>query len=248
MNKGYYAIIPASVRYDKRLTPNAKLLYGEITALCNEKGYCWAGNEYFSDLYSVSTVSISKWVGSLKKNGYIEIEMHYKEGTKQILNRYIRLLGGGIKEKLSTSQRKVNGGIKEKFKDNSTSLIIHNNTTSKKGSRFTQPSVSDVMDYCNQRQNGIDVQTFVDFYQAKGWMVGKNKMKDWQACVRTWEQRHVKKTNGSIRSKSIEDKLTDRSWAKGRIRDTSIVEDLTDTTWADQSEMPLDRGKTENDR
>ena len=118
--KGYYAIIPANVRYDESLTPNAKLLYGEITALCNEKGYCWATNGYFEELYNVSKVSISKWIGSLKDAGYVSIEMEQDRGTKQILNRYIRLLNGGIKEKLNTPQRKVKDPIKEKFKDNNT--------------------------------------------------------------------------------------------------------------------------------
>ena len=90
MNKSYFAIIPASVRYDRRLTPNAKLLYGEITALCNEKGYCWAHNSYFAELYEVSTRSISKWINQLIEYGYIFSEITYKDGSNQIEQRKLK--------------------------------------------------------------------------------------------------------------------------------------------------------------
>src|SRR5690625_3833336 len=106
MKKSYYAIIPANVRYDKELISGAKLLYGEITALCNEKGYCWANNAYFAGLYEVSNVTISTWVNQLARNGYISTEMIYKEGTKEILNRYIRIVNDPIKEKLNTLLKK----------------------------------------------------------------------------------------------------------------------------------------------
>ena len=59
-------------------------------------------------------------------------------------------------------------------------------------SRFIPPSVEEVKAYCEERNNGIDPDMFVDFYEAKGWMVGKNKMKSWKAAVRTWEQRNPK--------------------------------------------------------
>lgn len=53
---------------------------------------------------------------------------------------------------------------------------------------FTPPTVDEVREYCRERKNNIDAESFVDFYQGKGWMVGKSKMKDWKACVRTWEK------------------------------------------------------------
>ena len=55
--------------------------------------------------------------------------------------------------------------------------------------RFIPPTVDEVRQYCQERNNNVDAQSFVDFYQSKGWNVGKNKMKDWKASVRTWERR-----------------------------------------------------------
>ena len=187
----YYAIISAEVRYDKNLTANAKLLYAEITALLNINGECFATNKYFSNLYGKSTVTISKWVSELVANGYISTHYIYKGGTKEIERRYIRKLKGGIKENFK-------GGIKENFKDNiSLSKDKHINN---KGASFKKPEVNDIKEYCLWRNNGIDAETFFDFYESKNWMVGKNKMKDWKACMRTWEKRQNKTNNNNTTS------------------------------------------------
>jgi len=59
----------------------------------------------------------------------------------------------------------------------------------KSSSRFSPPSIEEVMAYCSQRNNSINAEQFVDFYASKGWKVGNTPMKDWKAAVRTWEQR-----------------------------------------------------------
>jgi hypothetical protein len=69
----YYAIIPANVRYDNTLNMGAKMMYGEVTALSNKKGYCYASNGYFAELYGCSKQAISKWINQLKDRGYVKI-------------------------------------------------------------------------------------------------------------------------------------------------------------------------------
>jgi len=113
LHRGYYAIIPATIRYDKNITPNAKLLYAEITALCNEKGYCWASNAYFAELYGVSKTSISNWISSLQKNGYISVDIIYKENSKEIQNRYIRILNDPMEEILTRYTKNLQYPIEE---------------------------------------------------------------------------------------------------------------------------------------
>lgn len=72
-----------------------------------------------------------------------------------------------------------------------------------KAKRFIPPTVEEVESYCSERGNGIDAQSFIDFYESKGWMIGKNKMKDWKAAVRTWERSRNK--NSTEKSKTVFD-------------------------------------------
>ena len=67
---------------------------------------------------------------------------------------------------------------------------IDKNNISAEGKRktFTPPTLEEVTAYCEERNNDVDPQRFIDFYESKGWMVGKTKMKDWKASVRTWEK------------------------------------------------------------
>ena len=70
----------------------------------------------------------------------------------------------------------------------SNDITISASAQSEKKKRFVKPTVEEVMAYCQERGNTVDAETFVNFYESKGWMVGKNHMKDWKSAVRTWEQ------------------------------------------------------------
>ncbi len=175
----YYAVIPADVRYNKNLSPNSKLLYAEITALCNMNGKCTASTQYFATLYNVSKTSIQNWLKCLVDNKFITRTTIFKEGTKEILSRHIKL---------------IKQPTQNKFRDNTNININNTNLTdSNKKERFKKPSIDQIEGYCKDRNNNIDAEAFIDFYESKDWKIGKNKMKDWKAAVRTWERRETKK-------------------------------------------------------
>lgn len=107
----YYSILTADVRYDKELKANEKLLYSEITALADRYGYCWASNQYFSELYGVSARSVSEWVSHLAEKEYIRVEIDNTDRSnskRKIFIGYRRKLLEGIEENFHT-------GIEENF-------------------------------------------------------------------------------------------------------------------------------------
>lgn len=113
----YYAIIPATIRYDNQLKATEKLLYGEITALSNKNGYCYAQNKYFAELYNVTVVTVSRWLSHLKELGYIKMEIIRNE-KKQITARNIYIVDTPYYQKrqypyIQKNQEGINKNVKE---------------------------------------------------------------------------------------------------------------------------------------
>lgn len=136
---GYYAVIPAEVRYDTTIPANAKLLYGEISALTGAEGFCYATNQYFAELYGVAEETISRLLAKLEKAGHIVREI-VKDKDGQIVQRKLHLRVSApdghdpappIDEIVNTSPQKDQEGIDEKVKENNTS----NNTVLKKSKK-----------------------------------------------------------------------------------------------------------------
>ena len=86
---GFFAIIPATVRYDMTIPDGAKLLYAEITSLAKRKGYCWTHNDYFAELYKTSERTISRWISALQEKNHIVVRFIYFPDSKKIKERHI---------------------------------------------------------------------------------------------------------------------------------------------------------------
>ena len=88
-----------------------------------------------------------------------------------------------LKEKIKCLKKEI-----EMLKNNNIGENNNNTQKTEKKERFKAPTVEEVQEYCTERGNNIDAQHFVDYYSARGWMLGKNHIKDWKACIRTWER------------------------------------------------------------
>lgn len=87
-----------------------------------------------------------------------------------------------VPQTVSQSGRNIRHKTKDKDVD------LKESKTKKVSSKFVKPSVDEVIAYCKERNNQVDASRFVDYYDANGWRIGKNPMKDWKAAVRTWER------------------------------------------------------------
>lgn len=125
VNPSYYAIIPANVRYCEDIPPNAKLLYGELTALAQKEGYAWPSNGHLAKLYSVNPTTVSEWLRKLQAMGFIRIEVLPEKGNERRI-----WIAGGIPEIPKGSSGKAEHPSSGKAEHNNTRLNNKSNNTS----------------------------------------------------------------------------------------------------------------------
>ena len=118
------------------------------------------------------------------QRGYMR---NYREKQKKIIDKSnCKTNGKANVSRLDKEEDKEKDKERDKY-----------NTVGRKMSHFTPPTVEEVQEYCFERGNAVDAQSFVDFYISKDWYIGKNKMKDWKAAVRTWEKNQRQKNKKS---------------------------------------------------
>lgn len=119
----FYAVIPATVRYDPELSSTAKLLYGEITALATKEGYCYASNQYFAELYGSTDRTIRATIAQLAQRGYLKVVT--EENQRHIyVQKECFEISGGRKKTSGGEEKNFRGGAEENFRHNNT--VINN--------------------------------------------------------------------------------------------------------------------------
>lgn len=143
---------------------------------------------------SMSIQNVRTAINHLKSTGELTVNSHTKFSVFTVVN-YNRYQDDNrqANKQLTNNQQATNKQLTtieeyKEYKEKEEVKEVKNNNK-----RFVPPTVEEVRSYCKERNNGINAERFIDFYEAKGWMLGKNKMKDWKAAVRTWEGRE----NGS---------------------------------------------------
>lgn len=180
---GWYITILQEMRVALGLKGNELLVYAVIYGYSQEGQGCFYGSlSHLCDICGIASrqTAIST-IKSLMDKGLINKTETTHNGVKYIAY---------TASKNWTGSPKIGQGDSPKIgHNNKEDIYINNSLSIEAAPKFKKPSVEEVEAYCQERGNSVDAQAFVDFYESKGWKVGSTPMKDWHACVRTWESR-----------------------------------------------------------
>ena len=172
--------IPIEIWQDKSLSWNEKILLMEIDSFTSKGHECYISNEYIAELLGVSMSWASKCLSHLMEIGYVKMVRF--DGRK-------RYVVSTIQFKADLNNSSMQDGTLVQHTNIENKYINNNSLYKKSSSHFQKPSLDEIRQYCISRGNKVDPEQFFNFYESKGWIIGKSPMKDWRAAVRTWEKR-----------------------------------------------------------
>lgn len=131
------------------------------------------------------TITIPNWEKHQSLDKFAQAKEKTRKRVAQYRERQKQLTNSECNDCCNVTVTECNATDKDIDIDKDKEKDINN---SKPSSRFTPPTLEDVGAYCLERKNNVDPERFIDYYTSNGWLVGKTKMKDWKAAVRTWEK------------------------------------------------------------
>ena len=171
--------IPIEIWQNRSLSWNEKILLMEIDSFTAKDRECYISNEYIAELLGVSVSWASKCLSHLLELGLVRVVKF--DGRKRYLESTIQF-------KADLNESSMQDGTKVQHTNNNE--YINNNSLYKKGSsRFQKPTIEEIRQYCLEKGYNVDAEQFFNFYESKGWVVGKSPMKNWRAAVSTWNKR-----------------------------------------------------------
>lgn len=174
--------IPKEVWLDKRLNMLEKGILAEIDSLDMADRGCFASNKHIAEFCGCSETKVSTAVSKLISLGYIYVQKF--DGRQRELKSRL----SNFERQTFKNEEAESHNLKDSNTNNKTSIKTDNK-------RFTPPTIEEVRAYCLERKNNVDAERIIDYYNANGWKVGRNPMKDWKAAVRTWERNDFSKSN-----------------------------------------------------
>lgn len=227
----YWAVLPACIRYDASLPPNAKLLYAEISALCDDVGYCFASNDYFAGNFELNAKSIQRLLKTLAERRYISVEVVRDPKTNEVLERKIFAGINPAGHFAPPSPQNCGDPSPQKGGDPSPqncgieqSNGFNNNPHTPKGGRRKRKEPREAPDWKPERFAGL-----WQFYPKKG-------RKDKQSAMDAWDKLHPDDALIDTIARALIKLTATEDWKRG-IGIPYVATFLNGSRWKDADEL-----------
>lgn len=180
---GWYITIQQEMRDDLGLKGNELIVFAFINGYSQEGQGCYYGSlAHLQEVCGIASrqtaIAVLK---SLKEKGYIS-------KTEQVFNG-VKMVSYSVCPEIGQVVQKMDKGCPKNGHNNKEIKINNNSLYKERTPKFQKPTLEDIRAYCISRSNNVDPEQFFNFYESKGWKIGKSPMTDWRAAVRTWEKR-----------------------------------------------------------